>query len=147
MLKEERVVDILLVEDNPGDVELTQEAFEGSKFRKKLHVARDGDEALDFFYKRGDFVDAVTPDIVLLDLNLPKTDGREVLTIMKADEAFKDLPVIILTSSHMDRDVLEKFDLPSNCYIVKPIDLSQFLKALKHLDGIWLDVIQSFERK
>ncbi len=143
MRENSKLIDILLVEDNPGDVELTREEFEGGKFRNALNVARDGDEALDFLFKRGSFSDAKTPDLILLDLNLPKTDGREVLEVIKSDEVLKKIPVIILTSSQMDRDVLEDHGLPSTCYIVKPISMSQLLNVLKKLEEFWIDIVRT----
>ena len=142
MKEDVKLIDILLVEDNPGDVELTREEFEGGKFRNTLHIARDGDEALDFLFKREKLSEVPTPDLVLLDLNLPKTDGREVLEIMKADDSLKKIPVIILTSSQMDRDVLESYNLPSICYIVKPLSIPQFLNILRTLEGFWVDVVR-----
>ena len=141
MDKNPQLAEILLVEDNEGDVELTREAFEEAKFRNNLHVVEDGDEALDYLFKRNGFEDAVTPDIVLLDLNLPGTDGKEVLEIVKSDESLKRIPVIVLTSSSADRDVLDSYNLHANCYIVKPIDAMKFMEVVQKVENFWVDIV------
>lgn len=141
MSEHKQLANILLVEDNPGDVELTQEAFEAAKFRNQIHVARDGDEALDFLFKRGKFEGAVTPDIILLDLNLPKTDGREVLEVIKNDAKLRRIPVIVLTSSQANTDVIKSYDLHANCYIVKPINAVKFMSVVKHIENFWVEVV------
>ncbi len=136
-----RLAEILLVEDNEGDIELTKEAFEEAKFRNNLHIAQDGEEALDFLFKRNGYEDALTPDIVLLDLNLPATDGREVLEIIKADKHLKRTPVIVLTSSQADKDIIGSYDLHANCYIVKPVDAVKFMDVVQHVENFWVDIV------
>ena len=136
-----KLADILLVEDNEGDIELTKEAFEDAKFRNNLHVVEDGDIALDFLFKRNGHENAVTPDIILLDLNLPKTDGRQVLETIKGTESLKRIPTIVLTSSAADRDVIESYDLHANCYIVKPVDAKKFMDVVRNVENFWVDVV------
>ena len=133
--------EILLVEDNEGDIELTREAFEEAKFRNNLHIAEDGDEALDYLFKRNGNEDVVTPDIILLDLNLPGTDGREVLEVIKDDAQLKRIPVIVLTSSQADKDILESYDLHANCYIVKPVDAIKFMNVVQRVENFWVDIV------
>ena len=137
-----KLADILLVEDNEGDIELTKEAFEEAKFRNKLQVVEDGDDALDYLYKRGEFTSAVTPDIVLLDLNIPGTDGREVLEAIKNDKKLRRIPTIILTSSKADKDVIESYDLFANCYIVKPVDAVKFIDVVRRVENFWVDIVR-----
>jgi len=120
------VIDILLVEDSPGDVRLTREALKEGKVRNNLCVCADGVEALDFLRGRGEYVGAVRPDLILLDLNMPKKDGREVLAEIKADPELRSIPVVILTTSEAEQDVLKSYNLHANCYISKPVDLVQF---------------------
>lgn len=134
-----KLADILLVEDNAGDIELTKEAFEEAKFRNNLHVATDGEKALDFLYKRNEYEDSPTPDIILLDLNLPKTDGREVLEDIKNDKDLRRIPTIILTSSSADKDIIETYDLHANCYIVKPVDAVKFMDVVQRVENFWVD--------
>lgn len=141
MTTKARLAEILLVEDNEGDIELTREAFEEAKFRNNLHVAEDGDEALDFLFKRNGYEDALTPDIILLDLNLPSTDGREVLEIIKAEPSLKRIPVIVLTSSQADKDVIESYDLHANCYIVKPVNAIKFMDVVRKVENFWVDIV------
>lgn len=136
-----KLAEILLVEDNEGDIELTKEAFDDAKFRNNLHVAEDGDEALDYLFKRNDYVDAVTPDIILLDLNLPGTDGREVLEKIKEDKLLRRIPVIVLTSSKADKDIIESYDLHANCYIVKPVNAIKFMDVVQHVENFWVDIV------
>lgn len=136
-----KLAEILLVEDNEGDIELTREAFKEARFRNNLSVAQDGDEALDFMFKRNGFEDAPTPDIVLLDLNLPRTNGREVLQSIKADPDLKRIPVIVLTSSTADRDIIESYNLHANCYIVKPVDALKFMDVMRNLEQFWVDIV------
>lgn len=136
-----KFVEILLVEDNEGDIELTREAFEDAKFGNNLHIAEDGDKALDLLHKRNGYEEALTPDIILLDLNLPGTDGREVLQDIKGSERLKRIPTIVLTSSSADRDVIESYDLHANCYIVKPLNARKFMDAVKHIGNFWIDVV------
>lgn len=136
-----KLAEILLVEDNEGDVELTKEAFEEAKFRNTLHVVGDGDEALDFLYKRNGFETAPQPDIILLDLNLPSTDGREVLETIKADDSLKRIPVIVLTSSQADKDIVSSYNLHANCYIVKPVDAFKFMNVVQQVENFWVDIV------
>ena len=135
-------IEILLVEDNPADVRLTQEALREGKVRNVLHVARDGVEAIDFLRRRGDFPNATKPDLVLLDLNLPRKDGREVLAEIKADPELKKLPVVVLTTSSAEKDILKSYELHANCYITKPVDLEQFVNVVRSIDNFWLTVVR-----
>ncbi|MFH0733047.1 MAG: response regulator [bacterium] len=135
-------VEILLVEDNPGDVKLTQLALLETKVNNNLHVATDGLEAMEFIYKKGKYSDAPRPDIILLDLNLPKKDGREVLEEIKKDENFKRIPIVILTSSKAEEDIIKSYNLHANCYITKPLDLLQFLEIIKSIENFWLTIVK-----
>ena len=135
-------IEILLVEDNPGDVDLARDALENSKIHNTLHVVGDGEEAMAFLRQSGKFKDAPRPDIVLLDLNLPKKDGREVLAEIKADEELKRIPVVILTTSRAEEDVLKTYNLHANCYITKPIDLTQFVKVVKAIEDFWFTIVR-----
>ena len=135
------IIDVLLVEDDPGDVLLIREAFEDNKVRNRLHVVSDGVEAIDFLRKQGDSTDAPTPDLVLLDLNLPRKDGREVLEEIKSDEALKRIPVVVLTTSKAEEDVLRTYNLHANCYVTKPVDLEKFMVVVKTIDSFWLTVV------
>ncbi len=137
-----RPIEILLVEDNPGDVRLTQEALGEAKVRNNLAVARDGVEALSYLRREPPFEDAVRPDLVLLDLNLPRKDGREVLSEIKADPALRRLPVVVLTTSSAEKDVLESYNLHANCYITKPVDLDQFVGIVSSIEGFWLTIVK-----
>jgi len=137
-----RPVEILLVEDNPGDVRLTIEALRESKLQNQLNVARDGVEALAFLRREGAFSDAVRPDLIVLDLNLPKKDGREVLAEIKADPALRTIPVVILTTSRAERDVLQSYELQANCYITKPVDLEQFMTVVRSIEDFWLTIVR-----
>lgn len=141
MKKEIRIAEILLIEDNEGDIELTREAFSDAIFRNNLHIAEDGDIALDYLYKRNGYEAAVLPDIILLDLNLPSTDGKEVLETIKSDPLLKRIPVIILTSSEAGKDVTESYDLHANCYIVKPVSASKFMKVVQDVELFWSDIV------
>ncbi len=134
---EGRSIEILLVEDNPGDVRLTIEALRDSKVRNNLQVAVDGVDALRRLRAR----DAPRPDLILLDLNLPKKDGREVLAEIKADPALKTIPVVILTTSRAEQDVLRSYELQANCYISKPVDLEQFMTVVKSIEDFWLTIV------
>jgi len=134
-------VEILLIEDNPGDVRLTQEAFKEGKVLNKLHVTRDGVEAMEFLRQKGNYAKSPRPDIILLDLNLPKKDGREVLAEIKADKDLKRIPVVILTVSQAEEDILKSYNLNANCYIIKPIDLEQFIRAVKLIEDFWLTIV------
>ena len=137
-----KIVDILLVEDNPGDVRMTQEALKESKVHNSLHVAKDGVEALAFLRQEGKYADMPQPDIIFLDLNLPKKDGREVLVEIKKDERLKLIPVIILTTSTAEEDILRTYGLHANCYITKPVDFKQFASVIKHVDNFWFTVVK-----
>ena len=135
-------IEILLVEDNPGDARLAAEALKGSKVLNGLHVVRDGVEAMAFLRRQGDSAGAPRPDLILLDLNLPRKDGREVLAEVKADEDLRRIPVVILTISSDEADILETYNLHANCYITKPIDLDQFVKVVKSIEDFWLTVVK-----
>ncbi len=137
-----RLVEILLVEDNPGDVRLTKEAMKEGKIRNNLSVASDGVEAMAFLRREGKYADAPRPDVVLLDLNLPKKDGRSVLKEIKEDPNLRRIPVVILTSSKADEDVLNSYDLHANCYVTKPGDLEQFIDVVKSVEGFWLQIVK-----
>ena len=134
-------VEILLVEDNPGDYRLTQEALREGKVYNNLHWAKDGVEALDFLNRRGKHAAAPRPDIILLDLNLPKKDGREVLSEIKGDEDLRAIPVVVLTTSKAEEDVLRSYDLHANCYVTKPVDLDKFIVVVQSIDRFWLTVV------
>lgn len=136
------VVDILLVEDNPGDVRLTREAMKEAKLRNQLHVVSDGVEALAFLRRQGAYANAVRPHLVLLDLNLPRKDGREVLAEIKQDTSLRRIPVVILTSSEAEVDILKAYDLHANCYISKPVDIEQFLKVVKSIEDFWVTIVK-----
>lgn len=135
-------IEILLIEDNAGDIELTQEAFQEAKIPNRIHVVRDGDEALEFLYRKGKYEDAVRPDIMLLDLNMPGKNGKEVLAIVKEDEYLKDIPIIIITSSEAEMDVAKSYALHVNAYIVKPVSLQQFLQVVEAVEMFWLSVVK-----
>ena len=137
-----RPIEILLVEDNPGDVRLTQEALAEAKVRNNLAVARDGVEALSYLRREPPFEDATRPDLVLLDLNLPRKDGREVLAEIKADPLLRRLPVVVLTTSTAEKDVFETYDLHANCYITKPVDLDQFVGIVTSIEDFWLTIVK-----
>ena len=136
-----RPIEILLVEDNPGDVRLTIEALKEGKVRNSLNVARDGVEAVAYLRREGPHAQAVRPDLILLDLNLPRKDGREVLAELKADERLRRIPVVILTTSRDERDVLRAYDLHANCYITKPVDLDQFIAVVQSIETFWLTIV------
>jgi chemotaxis family two-component system response regulator Rcp1 len=136
-----RPIDILLVEDNAGDIDLAREALGTGKLHNALHVVQDGVAAMDFLRKKGNYVKAPRPDLIILDLNLPKKDGREVLAEIKQDENLKRIPVVILTTSRAEEDVLKSYDLHANCFIVKPIDLNQFLHVVKSIEEFWLSIV------
>ena len=136
-----RPIEILLVEDNPGDADLAREALSDSKLKNNLSVVGDGEEAMAFLRKQGKYAAEPRPDLVLLDLNLPKKDGRQVLAEVKADDDLKRIPVVILTTSRAEEDVLKTYNLHANCYIAKPIDFSQFLKVVKSIEDFWLSIV------
>jgi two-component system, chemotaxis family, response regulator Rcp1 len=142
-----QMIEILLVEDNPGDVDLTREALEDAKVRNRLHVVDDGAKALDFLYQRGEYAEAPRPDIILLDLNLPKKDGRQVLVEIKADPQLAEIPVVILTTSQAEEDIVRSYQLHANCYITKPVDFKQFMHVVKTIEEFWLTVVKLPKRK
>ena len=135
-------IEIMLVEDNAGDVRLTREALKDAKVVNTLHVARDGEEAMDYLYHKGKYADAPRPDLILLDLNLPRKDGREVLAEIKADEDLKRIPVVILTTSKSEEDVLKVYNLHANCYVTKPLDLDQFIRVVQAIEDFWFTVVR-----
>jgi CheY-like chemotaxis protein len=135
-------IQILLVEDNPGDVRLTIEALRGAKVANELHVVGDGESALDFLHRRGAYADAVRPDIILLDLNLPRLEGREVLAQVKSDPGLSTIPIIILTTSSADIDIQQSYELHANCFISKPVDFTEFIEAVRSLEGFWLKIVR-----
>ncbi len=135
-------IDILLVEDSPADVDLTREALEDAKVRNTLHVVSDGVAALEFLRREGDYADAPRPDLILLDLNLPKKDGREVLADIKADPSLRRIPVVVLTTSEAEQDIVRSYDLHANCYVTKPVDLEQFIAVIKSIENFWLVIVK-----
>jgi len=135
-------VEILIVEDNPGDVRLTRECFRDAGIAINLSVAVDGVEAMRFLSRNGIYGKAPRPDLILLDLNLPRKDGREVLAEIKTDEGLKQIPVIILTTSEAEEDILRAYNLAVNCYITKPVDLDQFIKVVKAIEDFWFTVVK-----
>lgn len=135
-------IDILLVEDDPGDVRLAREALKEGKVHSVIHAASDGIEALDFLFKRNAYKDAVRPDLIILDLNLPRKDGREVLEEIKNDESLKRIPVVILTISKSEEDILRTYNLHANCYITKPLDLDKFIDVVKAIEDFWFTVVK-----
>lgn len=137
-----RPVEILLVEDNPGDVRLTEEAFKEGKLSNNLSVAGDGVEALAFLRQEGEYASSPRPDLILLDLNLPLKSGHEVLREIKSDPAIRRIPVIILTTSSAEQDILSTYDLHANCYITKPVDLNQFMKIIQSIESFWLSIVE-----
>ena len=137
-----RSFEVLLVEDNPGDAQLTKIALEEGKVRIDLNVVEDGVEALLYLRRIGKYATATQPDLILLDLNLPKKDGREVLTEIKADEALKRIPVVILTTSQSEEDILKVYNLNANCYITKPVDFERFVKIVQSIEHFWFTIVQ-----
>jgi chemotaxis family two-component system response regulator Rcp1 len=135
-------VEILLVEDNPGDVRLTLEALKDGKVLNHLSVVGDGVEAIAFLHQEGAYANAPSPDLIFLDLNLPKKDGREVLQEIKNDESVKHIPVVVLTTSNADKDILRTYELHANCYITKPVDFEQFTKVVKSIEDFWLTIVK-----
>jgi chemotaxis family two-component system response regulator Rcp1 len=135
-------IEILLVEDNLGDVRLTIETLKGAKVVNHLNVASDGIEALAILRRQGQYVSAARPDLILLDLNLPKKDGREVLAEIKADDDLKRIPVVVLTTSQAEEDILKSYNLHANCYVTKPMDLEQFITVVKSIEDFWFTVVK-----
>jgi len=136
-----KAVEILLIEDNPGDVRLTIEALKESKILNNLHVAVDGIEAMSYLNREGKFKDEPRPDLIILDLNLPKKDGREVLEEIKEDESLKKIPVVILTTSEAEQDIIKSYELHANCYITKPVNMDQFIKVVKSIGDFWFSIV------
>ncbi|MFD0200551.1 MULTISPECIES: response regulator [Saccharothrix] len=136
------VIDVLLVEDDPGDALMTQEAFEHHKIRNQLHVVRDGVEALEFLRRQGQYEDAPRPGLILLDLNLPKMDGREVLAEIKADETLRPIPVVVLTTSEAEEDILRSYNLHANAYVTKPVDFDRFIEVVRQIDDFFVTVVK-----
>ncbi|MBU0996401.1 MAG: response regulator [Proteobacteria bacterium] len=136
-----RPIEILIVEDNPGDVDLAREAFANGKFNNEIQVAADGEEAMRFLKKEGEYVDATRPDLILLDLNLPRKDGREVLAEIKQNDDLKMIPVVILTTSQAEEDILRSYNLHANCYVTKPLDVKQFFKVVKSIKEFWMSIV------
>lgn len=134
-------IEILLVEDNPGDVLLTKEALTEAKVYNNLHVVGDGDAALDFLNKQGEYTDVPRPELVLLDLNLPGRDGREVLAEIKESSELKTIPVVVLTTSTNEEDILRSYEYHANCYITKPLDLDQFVKVVRSIEDFWFSIV------
>ena len=141
-MNELRWLDVLLVEDDPGDVLLTKEAFEHNKVRNRLSVVADGVSALEFLRKEGQYADAPTPDLVLLDLNLPRMDGREVLEALKSDAAMRSIPVVVLTTSEAEEDVVRSYSLHANAYVTKPVDFDRFIDVVRQIDEFFVEVVR-----
>ncbi len=137
-----KVIDILLVEDNPGDIRLAREALKGSKVRNNLTVIEDGESAIDYLKRRGEYTDAARPDLILLDLNLPRKSGREVLAEIKNDDELKRIPVVVLTVSRNEEDILKAYNLHANCYVTKPLDFTQFVDITKSIEEFWLTIVK-----
>jgi CheY-like chemotaxis protein len=136
-----RYIEILLVEDSPADVLLTREAFEQNKILNRLYVAEDGVEAMDFLYKRGVYASVPRPDLILLDLNLPRKNGREVLAEIKADSDLRKIPIVVLTTSSAEEDVFKAYDLNANCYVVKPVGFDNFMEAMQSIRHFWFSIV------
>ena len=137
-----KTIDVLLVEDDPGDVLMTREAFEHNKVRNTLAVVADGVSALAYLRKEGEYADATTPDLVLLDLNLPRMDGREVLQALKADDRLRSIPVVVLTTSEAEEDVVRSYSLHANAYVTKPVDFDAFITVVKQIDDFFVEVVR-----
>jgi len=135
-------IEILLVEDNPGDQDLTRNALQRAKVRNTLHVVEDGEEAMAFLHQEGEYANAPRPDVILLDLNLPRMDGREVLAEIKKDPKLMDIPVVVLTTSSAEQDIIRSYRLHANCYITKPVDLEQFIEVVRSIQNFWLTVVK-----
>lgn len=135
-------IEILLVEDNPGDVRLTQEALKEGKIKNNLHVVGDGKEALAYLHREEKYKNSIRPDLILLDLNLPKLDGREVLSKIKNDPSLKRIPVVVLTTSDAEQDITESYNRNANCYITKPVDLDHFVTIVKSIEDFWFSIVR-----
>ena len=141
-MTEHKPIDVLLVEDDPGDVLMTREAFEHNKVRNRLSVVADGVSALEFLRKEGQYADAPTPDLVLLDLNLPRMDDREVLEALKSDAAMRSIPVVVLTTSEAEEDVVRSYSLHANAYVTKPVDFDRFIDVVRQIDEFFVEVVR-----
>lgn len=137
-----RPIEILMVEDNPGDARLAVEALRESKVSNRLNVVEDGVEALDYLHRRGEYANRSRPDVVFLDLNLPRKSGHEVLAEIKEDASLRQIPVVILSSSEAEKDIFKSYDLHANCFVTKPVDLEQFLKVVRMIEGFWLTIVK-----
>ena len=142
MSEPQKQIDVLLVEDDPGDVLMTREAFEENKVANRLAVVNDGASAMEYLRKEGQYVDAPTPDMVLLDLNLPRMDGREVLAAMKSDDQLRRIPVVVLTTSEAEEDVLRSYSLHANAYVTKPVDFQRFIDVVRQIDDFFVSVVR-----
>lgn len=140
--RDEQVVKILLVEDSIGDIRLTQEVFKEGKLNNELYTVKDGEEATSFLHKKGPYANSPRPDLILLDLNLPKKDGREVLKEIKSDKDLARIPVVVLTTSKAEEDIERTYDLHANCYITKPIDIDQFIHVAKSIEDFWFSIVK-----
>lgn len=140
--KEERVVEILLVEDNPGDARLAKEALRESSIKNNLYMVDDGEKALDFLYKRGNFKSAPHPDLVLLDLNLPRISGHQILALIKTEDTLRKIPIVVLTMSSSQKDIEESYNLNANCYVTKPLDLNEFIEVFERIQNFWLRTVK-----
>ena len=141
------LIDILVVEDNPGDARLIMEVLKSNKIHNSLHVVNDGVEAMDFLYKRGKYRLMPRPDLIFLDLNLPRKDGREVLAELKTDDHLKQIPVVVMTMSQAEEDILKSYSLHANCYVTKPIDLNQFIKVVESIEEFWFSLVKLPSKK
>jgi CheY-like chemotaxis protein len=140
--KSRQVVDILMVEDNPGDVRLTREALKDGAVENRLHVVEDGEQALAFLYREIGYHDSPLPDLILLDLNLPRKDGREVLAEIKADEHLRRIPIIVLTTSESTEDICQSYELHANCFVTKPVDLDRYLEIVRYIERFWFSIVR-----
>jgi len=134
-------IDILLAEDSPGDAELAKEALEESNLKNRLYTVVDGQEALDFLYKKGEYKNVPRPDLILLDLNMPKVDGREVLKVVKDDEHLRSIPIVILTTSRAEEDIVKTYNLHANCFISKPLNLDRFMEVVNAIENFWISIV------
>ena len=137
-----KLIDILVVEDNPGDGRLIMEVLKSNKIHNSLNIVKDGVEAMDFLHKKGEFANVPRPDLIFLDLNLPRKDGREVLAELKSDDKFKQIPVVVMTMSQAEEDILKSYSLHANCYVTKPIDLDQFVKVVESIEDFWFSLVK-----
>lgn len=137
-----KIIDILIIEDNPGDARLIKEVLKEGKILNSLHIVKDGVQAVNFLHKKNGYSNVPTPDLIILDLNLPKKDGREVLSEIKADNTLKKIPVVIMTISQAEEDILRSYNLHANCYITKPLDFNQFIKVIKSIEDFWFSIVK-----